>query len=102
MKGKLARNEPLSFSVEELLKMDAGTIEDDPEVVALAAKSPDSVLSRYFYVSKSLNYARLHDNVPAEKNAAILKILFQNNYLLRKIEGQYSIDELNFCSLISK
>jgi len=102
MKGKLTRNEPISFSVKELDKMDAGSIEDDSEVVALSVKSVDTVLNRYFYVSKRLNYARLNDSVPDEKIGSILKVLFQNNYLLRRVEGAYSVEELNFCSLVSK
>jgi|GEM_PF-5615332 len=102
MKDKIKRNESISLSFQDLRKMEASRVGDDAEVIALAAKSPDSVLNRYFYVSREANYARLRYDYPMNKFGSIMKVLFQKNFLIRRIEGQFNIEELNFCSLASK
>lgn len=95
---RINNNKPIVLSKKEIEKIDAGIILKDSSVLALSDTSNLVFLNKFFYVSEKDNYAVLNQGFDSKKIGAIMKSLFERNYLMSMVEGQLTIENLNFCN----
>jgi hypothetical protein len=74
--------------------MDAAVVDVDSTVLQAAQVSCRKLLEQYFHVFDDLNYAVLRHDVPTEKIGTIMKVLFDNNFLIRMVEGRLEVEQL--------
>jgi hypothetical protein len=94
VKEKVINLQSIRFTRNELKKMDAAVLDVDSTVLQVAQVSSRKLLEQYFHVFDDLNYAVLRHDVPTEKIGTIMKVLFDNNFLMRMVEGRLEVEQL--------
>ena len=97
VKEKLRTNEAININPEELARMGALVIKDSRKVQAIAAGGEKTLFNRYLDVFQKHNYARLKPKIKHIERIAVVKRLFEWNFFIESVEGDFSVPELNFC-----
>ncbi|MDO6434751.1 hypothetical protein Q4E93_29335 [Flavitalea sp. BT771] len=97
VKNMIEQKGAIDLDSGELVRMNAVVLQEDRKVVAAAARGKKAFFNHYFYVSKKYNYARLNPHLKQKERLAIMKKLFDWNFLIETVEGDFSVPELDFC-----
>ncbi|GAB2669422.1 hypothetical protein GCM10027036_23650 [Flavihumibacter cheonanensis] len=97
LKQIILTNKSICFTESEYKKMDAGTIVSESILVDSLQLQKGDLLNNYFYVSEKYNYAVLKHDVQQYKIGAIMKLMFESNYLMSMVEGRLTIEDLKYC-----
>lgn len=95
VKNKILHNEAIDINSNELIQLQAAIVKENRKVLAISSK--DIFFDKFFYVSRKYNYARLSPKVKPNERASVIKRLFEWNFFIKSVEGDYQIPELNFC-----
>ena len=97
IKDNLNNNKTININRGELMRMNALVIKENKKVNRVAAIGRENLFKHYLYVSKKYNYARLNPTIKHSQRIAIIKILFEWNFFIKTVEGDFSVPELDFC-----
>lgn len=97
IKNKIEQREPINITPAEMSQMKALVIMDNKIVRRAAARGRKKLFNKYLYVSEKYNYARLNPHIKQSERVAVVKMLFEWNFFIETVEGDFSVPELNFC-----
>jgi hypothetical protein len=97
IKEKINHDQPIDLTQADLDTMNATPVIKNRDVEKQATKGKKYFLYHFFDVSEKYNYASLKLSVKGIQVTAIVRQLFQWNYLTGLVESNISILEKNFC-----